>query len=160
MRSPDRLLRPRYRLTRHRRVLAIFLPTTFFAALDRGARSAGPSGVLQPSGDVVTDDMRSSILKLSRGLAIILVVVYVCCRFYLHRPPPQESYIVESNEDEGEQEKKPERPSYGLRVATSQMGPWACAVLLTVTLGLTATTAVFVSDFILFRRSCHKFWVP
>lgn len=124
-------------------VLAIFLPTTFFAALDRGAQSAGPTGVLQPSGNVVTDDMRTGILTMSRGLAIILIVVYVCCRLYLHRPPPQESYIAEPPEDQNDNE---EKPGYGLRVSSSEMGPWACAVVLAVALGLTATTTVFLVE--------------
>ena len=46
-------------------VLAIFLPTTFFAALDRGAQSVTPAGVLQPSGSIITAHTPAGILAMS-----------------------------------------------------------------------------------------------
>jgi Ca2+:H+ antiporter len=51
-------------------VLAIILPAAFFAALN----SNNSSGDIQ---NAVSDDVRGQILKVSRGLAIILLVVYV-----------------------------------------------------------------------------------
>ena len=55
-------------------VLATMLPTAFFASLDRGigATLDGESGV-----PLVSDFTRGEILKISRGISIILIIVYV-----------------------------------------------------------------------------------
>ena len=57
---------------------------------------------------------RTGVLAMSRGLAVILLVVYVCCRLYLHRPPPAESYVAERSDA------PQEKPEYALRVAGAE----------------------------------------
>ena len=58
----------------------MLLPTAFFAALDRGGNATAGSGA-EVSTDLVNDDIRSEILKISRGIAIILLIVCVyACR--------------------------------------------------------------------------------
>ncbi len=58
-------------------VLATLLPTAFFAALDRGAAATGT--VAEAGAEVVStlvnDHTRSQILRISRGIAIILLVM-------------------------------------------------------------------------------------
>jgi Ca2+:H+ antiporter len=50
------------------RVLSILLPTAFFASLDRG--------VVEPSENgLVNDSLRGNFLQMSRGIAIILLVM-------------------------------------------------------------------------------------
>lgn len=56
-------------------VLTILLPTALFASLDRGAQSIAPNGVAQYSGSLLTDHTRQEILRMSRGLAVVLLVV-------------------------------------------------------------------------------------
>ena len=58
-------------------VLAILLPTAFFAALDRGAQSVVAAGGAEVSSTLVNDATRSEILHISRGLCIMLLVVCV-----------------------------------------------------------------------------------
>lgn len=55
----------------HSSALTLLLPVTFFAALDRGVPVGGS---VEPNA-VVTDDMRGDLLKVSRGLSIILLGV-------------------------------------------------------------------------------------
>lgn len=49
-------------------VLALLIPTAFFSALDRGTTEPGTSGLL-------SDKERGHLLKLSHGLAIVLLVM-------------------------------------------------------------------------------------
>ena len=72
-------------------VLATMLPTAFFASLDRGigATLNEESGV-----PLVSDFTRGQILKISRGISIILIIVYVslhiCSRGAVtHKMSPQ-----------------------------------------------------------------------
>ena len=58
-----------------RRVLAILLPTAFFAALDRGAQSLASNGIAEYSGELLTDKTRGELLQVSRGIAVLLLVM-------------------------------------------------------------------------------------
>lgn len=51
-------------------MLSILLPTAFFAAIDRGVAEVSLDGL-------ISDPMRHEFLKMSRGLAIILLIMYV-----------------------------------------------------------------------------------
>ena len=55
-------------------VLATLLPTAFFAALDRGANSPA-SGAADVSTALVNDNIRDEILRISRGIAVALLIV-------------------------------------------------------------------------------------
>lgn len=55
-------------------VLATMLPTAFFAALDRGANAVTAAGS-ETGSSFVNDVTRGEILKMSRGIAIMLLVV-------------------------------------------------------------------------------------
>ncbi len=58
-------------------VLTILIPTAFFAALDNGVTADG----------LVSDETRSMFLQMSHGLAVILLLVYIMSRIFLHNPP-------------------------------------------------------------------------
>ena len=51
-------------------MLAILLPTAFFAAIDRGVTEVTLDGI-------ISDPSRHDMLKMSRGLAIIMLIMYV-----------------------------------------------------------------------------------
>ncbi|KAJ3936922.1 MAG: hypothetical protein NXY57DRAFT_1034960 [Lentinula lateritia] len=68
-------------------VLAFLLPIAFFTALDRGIFTDDMSATVGIDTGVVSDYMRGEFLKISRGMAIILLAVYVCSRVFLHNPP-------------------------------------------------------------------------
>lgn len=57
------------------RVLAILLPTAFFAALDRGALGVSADGTSIVTGALLTDSVRDQLLRMSRGVAVMLLIV-------------------------------------------------------------------------------------
>ncbi len=60
------------------RVLAMLVPTAFFAALDRGAGIAATDpGLPPPFVPLVNDHVRRDILRMSRGISVILLVMSV-----------------------------------------------------------------------------------
>lgn len=57
-------------------VLAFLLPIAFFTALDRGIFTDDMSATVGIDTGVVSDYMRGEFLKISRGMAIILLAVW------------------------------------------------------------------------------------
>jgi Ca2+:H+ antiporter len=129
--------------------LSILLPTAFFAALDRAV--AVP--ITPP---LISDLSRSNFLKLSRGISIVLLIVfvppssssaspflrqrsYVCSRIFLHNPPGNQALTDRHDTPEGlkHEEKR-------LKEAVPEISSWACLVMLFITVGILAPTAEWV----------------
>ncbi|KAF5393659.1 hypothetical protein D9757_000294 [Collybiopsis confluens] len=124
-------------------VLTLLLPAAFFAAIDRGT-SALPDS---PS-YIVNDATRETFLTVSRGLAIMLLIIYIASRVYLHDPP-------------GENDKLSEHPEAPLALLDEEeylihgepeVSQWVCIGMLAVTIALMAATAEFLVDSIEFVR--------
>ena len=123
-------------------VLTILLPTAFFAALDRGAQSIASNGQVTYSGNVVSDHMRDEILRMSRGLAIILLIVYVGSRIFLHNPPGEGNAGTVAPNAPLEQKLE----EINLRIVQPETHPLVCTILLFITIALMSVTAEFVSN--------------
>ncbi|KAG8960678.1 hypothetical protein FRC03_006265 [Tulasnella sp. 419] len=85
----------------------------------------------------VSDETRGVFLQISRGLAIMLLIVYIGSRIYLHNPPGDgNAFTVPAaapqSEKKEEQRTEQEAP---------KVNPWACIVFLVVTVGIMAATA-------------------
>ncbi|KAG6903304.1 hypothetical protein C0995_013057 [Termitomyces sp. Mi166 len=66
-------------------VLSLLLPAAFFSTIDRGvSRELNEEVAISL---VVNDSTRHTFLVISRGLAVILLSVYVSSRIFLHNPP-------------------------------------------------------------------------
>ncbi|KAG1792449.1 uncharacterized protein HD556DRAFT_1379618 [Suillus plorans] len=65
-------------------VLALLLPASFYAAIS-GSTSSGVSanGELPDLGSSTQTDF----LTMSRGLAVLLLLIYICSRIFYHNPP-------------------------------------------------------------------------
>ncbi|KAI0290217.1 hypothetical protein BC826DRAFT_913469 [Russula brevipes] len=120
-------------------VLALTVPAALFVSV--GAGDIGTQELTGPS-----DDLRRGLLRMSRGFAVILLVIYVCSRFYLHNPPGEDNALTPRPEIPVEALHK-ERE---LAEAEPDVNPLACIVLLVVTVGLMAVTAEFLVDTIHF----------
>ncbi|KAF9534976.1 hypothetical protein CPB83DRAFT_803369 [Crepidotus variabilis] len=114
-------------------VLSLLLPFAFFTAVNSSFHPAG-ADLVSP----INDAVRDKILDLSRGLAVLLLIVYICSRIYLHNPPGDELLLLYAapnapaalkQEAEKYKEKDPE------------LNQWVCIIMLLVSLGLMATTA-------------------
>lgn len=115
-------------------VLSIVLPTAFFAALDHGGQSIAANDQPAYPGTVISDDMRDRILRMSRGFAILLLLVYVGSRIFLHVTPGEDKTTTAASLAEKADER--EEP---------ELHPLACVIMLIITVGLMAATAEFVS---------------
>lgn len=132
------------------------LPVSFFTALDRGQDADG--------GDVgpINDRTRDQLLSISRGLAFILLIMYVthsahftvfamvdcsisryvASRVFLHRPPPGDDQASLAEREDAPVEMK--TAAAHLAEEEPEMNFWMCIISLLVTLALLATTVQFV----------------
>ncbi|KAF7789150.1 hypothetical protein EIP86_000087 [Pleurotus ostreatoroseus] len=141
-------------------VLTILLPTAWFAALDRGAQSVTSAGTLDYSGNLLTDHTRQHLLRMSRGIAVILLLVYVALtsitlgtsahkviryvasRIFVHDPPGKDN-ALQLAPDAPEELKAEEQELHEAQPLTNV---WACMLMLAVTVALMATTAEFLVE--------------
>lgn len=120
-------------------ILSLVVPAAFFAALDTG----GGTEATITSEDVITDTYRNDFLRISRGFAVLLLLIYIFSRWYLHNPPGKGN-ALQVPEDAPEEIKEKEKE---LEEAEPDVNPWACMILLAVAVALMAVTAEFVSRF-------------
>lgn len=78
---------------------------------------------------------------MSRGLAILLLAVYICSRIYLHDPPGSENNLHQHPLAPLELK----REELHLATADPEVNQWVCLVMLALTIGIMATTAEWVS---------------
>ncbi|KAG6850054.1 hypothetical protein H0H93_001870 [Arthromyces matolae] len=73
-------------------VLSLLLPSAFFAGMNHGVLREITSELA--IGTLINDDTRDRFLVMSRGLAIILLALYIGSRIYLHNPPGRQPSII------------------------------------------------------------------
>ncbi|KAI0739626.1 hypothetical protein C8Q80DRAFT_1274684 [Daedaleopsis nitida] len=128
-------------------VLAILVPTAFFAALDRGsaspgngAQSSSVSGLPAPFVPLVSDYVRKDILRMSRGIAIVLLVVYIVSRLWRHLW--QHLCIADKSLIDEERGQSP--TSENAQKTRSPVNLPVCIILLLLAVTLMAPTAEFL----------------
>nr|AVR29895.1 putative calcium-hydrogen exchanger 3 [Ganoderma lucidum] len=98
-------------------VLAIAVPTAFFAALDRGTvvsggdNAEGLPGAFVP---LVSDGVRRDILRMSRGISIVLLVIYIASRVWRHGGPALGDSPREDDDDDSSSESDTHAGWFGL----------------------------------------------
>jgi Ca2+:H+ antiporter len=115
-------------------VLAILIPAAFYSAISTQFAPAGWEKMT-----VVTDKVRGEIMKFSRGLAILLLVVYICSRVYLHNPPGEDDPLNLAEAPNAPEALKLEVEH--LRTRDPDVNQYVCIVMLVITIGLMAATA-------------------
>ncbi|KAI5122341.1 hypothetical protein M0805_002508 [Coniferiporia weirii] len=110
-------------------VLSLLIPAAFFAALDSSTSAQ----------NVLTDSAsRTQFLQMSRGLAILLLLVYLASRIFLHNPPEPDASngfagpIIPPEVRGREEHLSQQEP---------EVNPWFCIVFLVVTIAIMAITA-------------------
>ncbi|OBZ72759.1 Vacuolar calcium ion transporter [Grifola frondosa] len=86
---------------------------------------------------LLNDSTRDQILRMSRGLSVILLVIYVGSRVFLHNPPGKNN-ALKVTPDAPKELKHEEKL---LKEEVPEVGPLACLLLLIVTVGIMAFTA-------------------
>jgi len=127
-------------------VLSLLLPAAFFAALDRGVASE----ITAVTG-VVNDNNRHIFLQISRGLAVILLLVYICSRIFLHNPPGEDNAL--RLHPQAPVALKHEEDHY--IAADPEVNQWVCIAMIIVSIGIMAATAEWLVESIEFVREEH-----
>ncbi|KAF9224306.1 hypothetical protein BS17DRAFT_779615 [Gyrodon lividus] len=108
-------------------VLALLLPAAFYAALD---------------GTTSTTNSAQNFLEMSRGLAVILLLIYICSRIFYHNPPGG-GHTMLNHPDAPKQLKYEEKK---LAEEEPEINQWVCLCFLAINVGLMAATAEWLVD--------------
>lgn len=79
---------------------------------------------------------------MSRGLAVLLLFVYVCSRVYLHNPPGEDNALNLAAAPEVPEGLK-EHIAH-LKNDDPEVNQWVCILMLAICIGLMAATAEYV----------------
>ena len=133
------------------RVLSLLLPATFFAALDT---DFSPSGTGDGTFSSINDDIRGKLLKISRGISVLLLIVwvsrhfsrsqiliysmfsYICSRLYLHNPPGKSDELT----------RQVTAPLILSQKKDPEVNQWICLAMLISCIVIMAITAEWVGD--------------
>ena len=133
------------------RVLSLLLPAAFFTALDTGFT---PPGTTDGAFSNISDETRGNLLKISRGIAILLLIVwvfrhfsrsliliyslfsYICSRFYLHNPPGKSDELT----------KQVTAPLILSQKKDPEVNQWVCLAMLIICIGIMAATVEWVGN--------------
>ncbi|KAF7433375.1 hypothetical protein PC9H_005325 [Pleurotus ostreatus] len=119
-------------------VLSLLLPAAFFSALDRGVAVS----VEAPAAGMVSNETREVFLQMSRGIAIILLLIYVASRIYLHNPPGDDNAMkVRSDAPEALREEEKEYLE-----GDPEVNQYVCLLMLTVVIAIMAATAEWLVE--------------
>lgn len=117
-------------------VLALLLPVIFYAAVSGSASNSTTNST--PS----TETLQTEFLQMSRGLAVILLLIYIASRIYYHNPPG-EGHTMLNHPDTPEEFKNAEIKLANTKPKVNQ---WVCLAFLAVNVGVMAATAEWLVD--------------
>jgi len=120
-------------------VLSLILPAAFFAALDHGAGTAAGG---EATSTILTDELRDKFLRLSRGMAVILLIMYICSRIYLHDPPGDGNALQPLADAPAAIKEEEEK----LANEDPEVNQWICIAVIVVAVALMTATAEFLVE--------------
>jgi len=135
-------------------VLSLLIPAAFFAGifdnvpsgrvLQAEINAPADLGVIATLNEetvgavsAISDASRDQLLRLSRGMAIILLIIYIASRMYLHNPPGDENPLSVRADVHPALKEKETR----MGLEEPKMNPWVCLILFLIVVPLTAVTA-------------------
>jgi Ca2+:H+ antiporter len=110
-------------------VLTLLLPAAFYAAVDGTATT-------------ITDQTKDDFLQISRGLAVLLLSIYIASRIFYHNPPGEGHNML--NHPNAPKELKTEEDK--LAHEEPIVNQWVCLCFLAINVGIMATTAEWLVD--------------
>ncbi|KAH8980639.1 hypothetical protein EDB86DRAFT_514807 [Lactarius hatsudake] len=123
-------------------VLALTIQAAFFVTTDSNSNGLGIATAL-------SDQVRDDFLRISRGFAVILLIIYVCSLYFLYDDVLETNNVSMSHPDDPAEVWRME---HELIEAKPEVNPWACLILLAIIVALTGVTAEFLVDSIEFVR--------
>ncbi|KAF8530094.1 hypothetical protein BU17DRAFT_35676 [Hysterangium stoloniferum] len=122
-------------------VLSLLIPAAFFSALNPGVAQVVATAA-SVTDSFLTDALRDELLKISRGMGVILLIVYISSRIFLF-DPPGEGNTLATHPNAPEAVVKREAM---LAEKKPSVNPWVCVIVLVITVGIMAATAEFLVD--------------
>ncbi|TFL05497.1 hypothetical protein BDV98DRAFT_500213 [Pterulicium gracile] len=126
-------------------VLALVLPASFYASLSRGSLADIEAAVLN-------DNARADFLRISRGIAILLLLVYISSRIYIHNPPGTDN-AFQPHPDAPEELKIKEKQ---LAVRDPEVDSWVGVIVLLIAIALVAVTAEWLVKSVEFLKKENR----
>lgn len=120
-------------------VLALLLPASFYAAI-----SGSTSTPVSADGDLpaLGSSTQTDFLSMSRGLAVLLLLIYICSRIFYHNPPGAGNSSLTHASTPAElkaYEAKLEREE-------PEVNQWVCICFLIVNIAIVAVTSEWLVD--------------
>ncbi|KAG0699865.1 hypothetical protein DFH29DRAFT_1013153 [Suillus ampliporus] len=119
-------------------VLALLLPASFYAAISGSSTTTTTNGNLGDLGNGTQIDF----LTMSRGLAVVLLLIYISSRIFYHNPPGAGKSMVNHPMAPAQLKLDEER----LQREEPEVNQWVCICFLVVNIGIMAVTSEWLVD--------------
>ncbi|KAG2336667.1 hypothetical protein BDR05DRAFT_896393 [Suillus weaverae] len=120
-------------------VLALLLPASFYAAISGStATPVSTNGDLPNLGNSTQHDF----LNMSRGLAVLLLLIYICSRIFYHNPPGAGNNAMTHSLTPAELRAYEEK----LQREEPEVNQWVCICFLIVNISVLAVTSQWLVD--------------
>ncbi|KAG1753706.1 uncharacterized protein EDB91DRAFT_413212 [Suillus paluster] len=119
-------------------VLALLLPASFYAAISGSSTTISTDGELGNLGVSTQTDF----LTMSRGLAVLLLLIYICSRIFYHNPPGAGKTMMNHPMTPAQLRLQEER----LQREEPQVNQWVCICFLVANIGVMAVTSEWLVD--------------
>ncbi|KAF5393657.1 hypothetical protein D9757_000296 [Collybiopsis confluens] len=131
-------------------VLAFLLPIVFFTAMiiSKGAEGSFSAGI-----PIVSDHMRGELLKVSRGMAVILLIIYICSRFFIHHPRGDDNaWQTEAPEELKKRVEASEEEAPSINFSMSVIVSLICVGLMAITAEMLVDSIEVVKDNVVYSE--------
>lgn len=120
-------------------VLALLLPASFYAAI-----SGSTATPVLSDGDlpVLGTTTQTDFLRMSRGLAVMLLLIYICSRIFYHNPPGAGNTSMNHALTPDELKKLEEE----LERKEPEVSQWVCIFFLIINIAVVAVTSEWLVD--------------
>jgi Ca2+:H+ antiporter len=120
-------------------VLALLLPASFYAAI-----SGSTSNAISANGELpnLGSSTQTDFLRMSRGLAILLLLIYICSRIFYHNPPGAGNNSLTHSLTPAPLKAYAEK----LEREEPEVNQWVCICFLIINIAIMAVTSEWLVD--------------
>ncbi|KAG2071976.1 hypothetical protein BDR04DRAFT_1097657 [Suillus decipiens] len=120
-------------------VLALLLPASFYAAISGSTANAASANGDLPG---LASGTPTDFLRMSRGLAVVLLLIYICSRIFRHNPPGAGNNSLTHSLTPAQLKAYEEK----LEQEEPEVNQWVCICALIVGIAIMAVTSEWLVD--------------